>query len=323
MGFSSRVCYQFLDRSINHLLGLSEQDESVYAVIPLSINQSINCVDNDHNREEIVSATELCREVPLLEHVSYNRSKRVIDYPMLRKVNEASMFETTESFVKIKKDNSVKLSLGTEMILLPFTECFSYDLASVCRERHSPDIDFMMGKVSQTQLSTLLKETFSFSYQNDLDDTHGNVETRVSLYGSFYNVEGVPNGAYSYDNSAHALRRITQGDYREFLQYGLTMPNVNLYQVPLCMHVVGDKDHLKEELGYRGYRIQQMEAGILVQRLLLVSCALGMGGHPLLGFDANQCDELYRIDSKGKTSLIQIPVGPYRPRAWLKGSLLS
>ena len=285
MGFSSRVCYQFLDRSINHLLGLSEQDESVYAVIPLSVNPSINCVDNDHNREEIVSATELCQEVPLLKHVSYNRSKRVIDYPSLRKMNEASMFETTQSFVKIKKNNSVKHSLGTEMILLPFTECFSYDLASVCRKRYSPDIDFMMGKVSQTQLATLLKEIFSFSYQNDLDDTNGNIETRVSLYGSFYNVEGVPDGAYSYDNSAHALRRITEGDHRQFLQFGLTMPNVNLYQVPLCMHVVGDKDHLKEKLGYRGYRIQQMEAGILVQRLLLMSCALGMGGHPLLGFD--------------------------------------
>ncbi len=321
MGFSARVCYQFLDRSINHLLGLSEQDESVYAVIPLSINQSIHCVDND--KEEIVSATELCREVPLLKHDSYNRSKRVIDYPMLRKLNEASMYETTESFVKMKKSNRVNLSTGTEMILLPFTECLSYDLASVCRERHSPDIDFMMGKVSQIQLSTLLKETFSFSYHNDLDDSQGNVETRVSLYGSFYNVEGVPNGAYSYDNSTHALRRINQGDYREYLQFGLTMPNVNLYQVPLCMHIVGDRDHLKEKLGYRGYRIQQMEAGILVQRLLLASCALGMGGHPLLGFDANQCDELYRIDSKGKTSLIQIPVGPYRPRAWLKGSLHS
>ncbi|MFJ7730007.1 SagB family peptide dehydrogenase [Neobacillus sp. NPDC097160] len=323
MGFSSRVCYQFLDRSINHLLGLSNQDESIYAVIPLSVNQPINGVDNDHNREEIVSATELCREVPLLEHVSYNRSKRVIDYPMLRKFNEAAMFETAESFMKIKKDSSMKLSLDSEMILLPFAERLSYDLASVCRERHSPDIDFIIGNVSQIKLSTLLKETFSFSYENDLDATHGNVESRVSLYGSLYNVEGVPNGAYSYDNTTHALRRITQGDFREFLHYGLTMPNVNLYQVPLCMHVVGDKDHFKEELGYRGYRIQQMEAGILVQRLLLVSCALGMGGHPLLGFDANQCDELYRINSKGKTSLIQIPVGPYRPRAWLKGSLIG
>ncbi|MCK0470547.1 SagB family peptide dehydrogenase [Halalkalibacter sp. APA_J-10(15)] len=323
MGFSTRVCYQFLDRSINHLLGLSEQEESVYAVIPLSMKPPMTRVDNVQKSGEAVSASELCREVPELNHVSCNYSKRVIDYPMLRKLNEASMFETSQSFIKIKKKNCEKLLLEREMAFLPFTECLSYDLASVCRKRYSPDNDFMLGKVSQAQLSTLLKETFSFSYQNDLDDTQGQIETRLSLYGSFYNVEGIPNGAYSYDNGTRALRRITKGDYRELLQSGLTMPNVNLYQVPLCMHVVGDRDHLKEIFGYRGYRIQQMEAGILVQRLLLVSCALGMGGHPLLGFNANQCDELYKIGSKGKTSLIQIPVGTYHPRAWLRGSLLS
>ncbi|MFD2445198.1 SagB family peptide dehydrogenase [Bacillus sp. CGMCC 1.16607] len=323
MGFYPRVCYQFLDQSINHLLGLSEQEESVYAVIPLSIDQSIHCTTRDHNREEMVSATELCRELPLLKHTTYKRSKRVIDYPTLRKLNEVSMFETTKSFVEVKKNNSKKLSSSMEMILLPYTNRFTYDFVSVCRERHSPDIDFIIGKVSQTQLSTLLKETLSFAYQNDLDDKQGDIEDRVSLYGSFYNVEGVPDGAYSYDQGNHALIRITPGDYRQFLHFGLTLPNVNLNQVPLCMHVVGNRDHLVEKLGYRGYRIQQMEAGILVQRMLLVSCALGMGGHPLLGFDANQCDELYKIHSKGKTSLIQIPVGPYRPRAWLKGSLLS
>jgi hypothetical protein len=64
-----------------------------------------------------------------------------------------------------------------------------------------------------------------------------------------------------------------------------------------------------------------MEAGILMQRLLLVASAIGMGGHPLLGFDVNLCDEIYKMDSQGKTSLIQIPVGPYRPRPWLEGSL--
>ena len=321
MGFFSQVNYQFLDRSINHLLGLAEQEESVYAVITLSINQSINCVDNEQYDEGIVSATELCQELPLLKFDSYNRSKKVIDYPSLRELNEVSMFETTQSFVKIKESKRMKGSSGTEMILLPFMESLSYDFASLCRKRHSPDIDFIMGKVSQWQLSTLLKETFSFFYQNDLDDTEGNISERISLYGSFYNVEGVPNGAYCYDHSAHALKGIMEGDFRQFLQLGLTMPNVNLYQVPLCLHVVGDRGHLKENLGYRGYRIQQMEAGILVQRLLLMSTALEMGGHPLLGFDANQCDELYRIDSKGKTSLIQIPVGPHRPRAWLIGSM--
>lgn len=323
MGFSSRICYQFLDRAINHLLGLSEQDESVYAVMQLSMNQANDCVVAEHDRDVITSANELCREVPLLKHVTYNRSKRIIDYPVLRKMNEASLIETTQSFVKMRKKISSKYTLSNEMILLPFTKSCSYDLVSLCKERHSPDVDFMMGKISQKQLSALLKETFSFSYLNDLDETNGKIETRLSLYGSFYNVEGIPDGAYSYDYNTHTLQRINQGDFRGFLQNGLTMPTVNLYQVPLCLHVVGEKDHLKEELGYRGYRIQQMEAGIIVQRLLLMACALGMGGHPLLGFDANHCDELYRIDSKGKTSLIQIPVGPYRPRAWLKASLHS
>lgn len=318
MGFSTRVCYQFLDRSINHLLGLSEQDESVYAVIPLSI-YNVDQFDLEKN----ISATELSQEVPLLKPITYNRSKRVIDYPMLKKINEASLLETTHSFVNIKKDEPHNNSLSTELTMLPFTEAFFYDLAAVCRERHCPENDFMIGKVSLTKVSTLLKETFSFSYQKDLNNTQGNLDTGLNLYGTFYNVEGVQDGVYAYDKSAHALRRICKGDFREYMQNGLTMPFVNLFQVPLSLHVVGDKDHLKKELGYRGYRIQQMEAGILLQRLLLVACALEMGGHPLLGFDSNQSDELYGVNSQEKTSLIQIPVGPYLPRVCLKGSLNS
>ena len=46
---------------------------------------------------------------------------------------------------------------------------------------------------------------------------------------------------------------------------------------------------------------------------------MGMGGHPLLSFDTNSCDQLYGIDAGNETSLIQIPVGAYRARDWLKG----
>lgn len=321
LGFSTRVCYQFLDRPINHLLGLSEQDESVYAIIPLSNHTAFHFGDSDE--QESVFASALCQELPVLNHETLQRSKRILDFPMIRKVNEASMLESTDLFVKMEQDTRVSVSSSMETVMMPFTESLSYDLADVCRKRHSPDADFLIGKVSQAHIATLLKETFSFSYQNDLDKIDGNIESRLALVSCLYHVEDVPNGAYSYDKRANALRRISSGDYREYLQKGLTLDNVNLFQVPLCFHVVGDKDHLFMTLGYRGYRIQQMEAGILVQRLLLAANALNMGGHPLLGFDTKSCDELYQIDSKGKTSLIQIPVGPYRPRAWLKGSLHS
>ncbi|MDR9797520.1 SagB family peptide dehydrogenase [Aeribacillus pallidus] len=321
-GFGSTVYFQFLDRAINHLLGLSEQEESVYAVIALSVESSITWIANDNNLEENASATELCRELPVVQHHYYIRSRRIIDYPMLRKMNEASMLESSRSFRQIKVEE--KGTCGVQAVVLPCVKRLSYDLASVCQKRYSPGMDFVLGKVSQEQLATLLQEaTLFFTYRNDLDGEYEKPTSRVSLYGCFYNVEDVPNGAYYYDSAVHALGRIRSGDYRHYLQYRMSMDNVNLFQVPICLYLVGDRDHLQMELGYRGYRIQQMEAGMLVQRLLLVASAMGMGGHPLLGFDVNLCDKLYKIDLRWKTSLIQIPIGPYRPRAWLKGSLRS
>jgi SagB-type dehydrogenase family enzyme len=160
-------------------------------------------------------------------------------------------------------------------------------------------------------------------YRNDLDEANKKQEPRVSLFGCLNNVKGIQDGAYHYDSADHTLRQVDLGDHRLSLQYGMSAGNVNLFQVPLCFHVAGDKDHFISELGYRGYRIQQMEAGMLVQRLLLVASALELGGHPLLGFDAEMSDEIYKMDNQGKTSLILIPIGPYRPRSWLKGSLQS
>ena len=66
-----------------------------------------------------------------------------------------------------------------------------------------------------------------------------------------------------------------------------------------------------------------MEAGILLQRLLLTASALGMNGHPLLGFDVNRCDDIYELAASQKTTLIQIPVGFHRPKSWLVGRMHS
>jgi SagB-type dehydrogenase family enzyme len=318
MDIETRVCYQFLDRPINHLLGLCEQDESVYAVIPLSA-QPVIC--HDDNEATSFSSNSLCQELPELKATVYQRSKNIIDYPMLKKLNEAAMFGLTESFVKLKETKRKQHVISMESIMLPYTEHLQYDFDLVCCERHSPELDFRLGNINQIQIATLLKETLSFVYNNDLAESGETSENRVSLYGCFSNVKGIPDGAYSYEENAHALRRISSGDYREYLQNGLTMDNVNLFQVPCCFHIVGDKDFYIGEIGYRGYRIQQMEAGIVLQRLLLTAGALGLGGHPLLGFDVKSCDELYLLNAKQKTSLIQVPVGPYRPRAWLKGNI--
>jgi SagB-type dehydrogenase family enzyme len=321
-GFETGVYFQFLDRAINHLLGLSEHEESVYSIIPLTVEPTIWSTLGS-NVDRIVTAEELCRELPAIHPKHYVRSKRVLEYPMLTNINKESMFNSTRSIQQQIKWNGSMTSEG-ESVARPHVKVQSYDLASVCRQRFSPDMDFVMGEISQQQLATLLRDTMdTFSYRNDLDTAYKKLESRVSLYVCLNNVEGIPAGAYCYDSDSHVLRQINIGDYRLQLQYGLFGGNVNLYQVPLCLHVVGGIDHYKSALGYRGYRIQQMEAGMLVQRLLLTATAIGMGGHPLLGYNVNSTDRIYKLEPQEKTSLIQIPIGPYRNRPWLRGSLQS
>ncbi|MGI8386873.1 SagB family peptide dehydrogenase [Robertmurraya sp. P23] len=317
--WESGVYFQYLDQAVNHLLGLSEKEESVYAVIPLSLEPTIWSA-NGSERERMVSSEELIRELQAIQPDHYVRSKKVKEFPMLTKLNQAAMQNSPSSFVLVKEKRNVKAE--GQLVALPETEWMSYDLATACRNRFSPSLDFVLGKVSQQIVAYLLRETTdSFSYRNDLEAVYHNHEPRVTLSVCMYNVEGIPEGAYHYERHAHALRQVQPGDHRLLLQSGMSMDNVNLHQVPLCFHVTGEKDYNKGAFGYRGYRIQQMEAGMLVQRLLIVASALGLGGHPLLGYDVKLCDHLYRLDTQGSTALIQIPIGPYQHRPWLVGGL--
>ncbi|MED4755033.1 SagB family peptide dehydrogenase [Brevibacillus choshinensis] len=322
-GYAAGVYFQFLDQAVHHLLGVSELEEGVYAVIPLSVEPGIEWFANSKETERYISSAELCEELETVAHEHYVRSRKVKEYPMLIRMNEASRFDSTRQFRSIGKEKSDQDD-RSHVVALPPVKRLSYDFASVCRKRYSPERDFVLGKVGQEQLAALLHEVaMSFPYRNDLDAEKEEPESRVSLYGCLYNVEGITDGAYHYNCAAHALQSVRHGDHRLWLQYAMSLGNVNLIQVPMCFHVAGDHDHLITALGYRGYRVQQMEAGMLVQRLLLAATAMGWGGHPLLGYDVNAADELYQMASLGKTSLIQIPVGAYRHRPRLQGSLHS
>ncbi|MGG0892292.1 SagB family peptide dehydrogenase [Cytobacillus horneckiae] len=320
-GIESAVYFQFIDLAINHLLGLSDEEESVYAVIPLTIEPA-NAFKCKADVDKVIYAADLCRELPQIQNNHYVRSKTIKTFPMLKKMNKAAMMDSTETFRTFESKHPKNLE--SQLVSLPELKQLSYDLASVCQKRYSPASDYYLGKISKLQFATLLQEaTSAFCYRNDLDGTNNKGESRVSLYSCLTNVEGIPDGAYAYITSQHSLQQINIADYRPQLQSGILAGNINLFQIPLCLHVVGEVDFYKPTLGYRGYRIQQMEAGILVQKLLLAASAIDLGGHPLLGFDVNLCDQIYKLGLQGKTSLIQIPIGPYRQRPWLRGNLLS
>lgn len=180
-GYESGVYFQFLDRAVNHLLGLSDREESVYAVMPLSAEPAISWFHNGIYGEGDVSAVELCRELPVVRHEHYVRSQKVKEYPMLTKMNEASMLDSTGSFRHVGVVKHV--DSGIQAVFMPRVERLSYDLASICRKRYSPESDFVLSKVTQSRVAALLQEaTASFSYHNDLMGPHEKPVSRMSLY---------------------------------------------------------------------------------------------------------------------------------------------
>ena len=81
---------------------------------------------------------------------------------MLIKMNEASLIESTRLFQQIKRDKNG--SCEGETVTLTQTNLLTYDLAFSCKKRYSPNMDFVLGKISQEQLAALLQEATAFFY---------------------------------------------------------------------------------------------------------------------------------------------------------------
>jgi hypothetical protein len=127
------VYFQYLDQAVNHLLGLSEKEESVYAVIPLSVEPTIWSA-NGSDRERMVSSVELIRELQAIHPVHYVRSKKVKEFPMLTKLNQAAMQNSSSSFDLVKEKQNIKAE--GQLVALPETERMIWQL--------QVEIDFLL-----------------------------------------------------------------------------------------------------------------------------------------------------------------------------------
>jgi SagB-type dehydrogenase family enzyme len=343
IGYDATVYYQFLDQAVNHLIGLQHEEESIYAIVPLSIPADMNMPLRTRKIGEgdVITSDALCQELVPMQHERYEKSQKVTPYPLISRINEMSMLHSTAFFSTLSRNVNREPEIiskekmhGAGVVNLPAVGRKHDDFVSACSNRYSPGLDFILGKMDLQQFSTLLHETVrSYTYHNDMDtdlfehDSKQLLESkseqlaRLSLCVCLHNMDGITDGAYVYDPEYHSLCLLQSGDHRFTLQQGLSMQNVNMFQTPICLHIVGDTSHLKESFGYRGYRIQQMEVGMLLQRLLLSASSLGMNGHALLGYDETLCDSVYGLTETGKTCLVQVPIGYYRTWSRLQGGL--
>lgn len=292
------IHYQFLDRALDELLGLDPLHESIYAVITLSSTNHLP-VDSSDTFEEAIHYQTTPTAEPL---------ESVASWPLVEAAHSASLIETRASFRPLRSLTPIKRAESMASLALSPANG-SLDLWQARYQRRSAS-GFRPGTLSESQLAQLLL-TSTRGTSNDLDG-QSDFLLHTLLYCVVNTVENIPSGIYLYHPEEHRLAVVSVGEVQSKLQEFLGWVNLNLFQMSVCLLPVANYKNGFRVYGDRWYRMQNMEAGLIAQRLYLTAATLKLGCRANLGFPVPEMDAFLCL-AEGYTSLLQVLVGPEHP----------
>lgn len=294
------VHYQFLDKALDELAGLNPMHESIYAVITLAPARHVPPDDLAHTPgEEAIRRQAMPTALPL-ESVAY--------WPLVEAVHSASLMETRSAFRPLHSLAPMQRAESAASLKLPPMD-ETLDLWQARYQRHSA-AGFRPAPLCTQQLAQLLLAS-TCGTSNDLDGP-SDLLPHTALYCIVNNVEGIPSGIYSYHPEEHRLAVVAVGEVQSKFQELLGWANFNLFQMSVCLVPVANYKQGFHVYGDRWYRMQNMEAGIIAQRLYLAAATLKLGCRANLGFPVPAMDKFLRLPEDA-TSLLQILIAPEHP----------
>lgn len=315
--WQATVHYQFLDRRVDALLGLDVLHESIYALLTLSheLQQSRNTekiTSTPSTLPEDLSSPDSLPVADALESIEY--------WPLPAAIHSAALFEARERFCALDTlDGIIPPPSLLSYPLPPIEE--NVDLLAKLSKRHSASGPFLPLPLTVYQLAFLLKAS-ARGYHNDLRRWSPKLQHTL-LYCAVNRVKDIASGIYYYHPTNHTLELVWAGDVGEKLQSFSRDPRRNMRCVSVCIFPVGHFEVGFQALGDRWYRIQNMEAGIAVQRCYLGAAMLELGCRASLGFVEQRTHALLCLPEQWR-ALIQILIAPeaYSPASYKQSLFL-
>lgn len=299
--------FRFLDRKLNQLLGLSQLEESVYAVITLDADHSVSRGEQELPPEP---ATLLAHELP----ARLGHYETLHCWPLLEAVHRASCRETQADRDIIQKLPSLSLPASASEPVIELPEVtYTYRRLHASRRFSAQPLRFRSQPLTLRQLALLL-QTAQRGYNGDLGGEMPGL-AHTLLYCVINQVEDVPPGIYAYRGEQHRLQLIRPGDFQQVFQLTQTGADVNMRNLSLCMIPVGNYARGFPVYGDRWYRMQNMQAGMMVQRLYLAAAMSELGCRASLSYHDKQMDMLLSLP-EDYTALIQVLISPLSATAY-------
>ena len=276
----------FADEDVNRLLDVDSDKEVAVAIVSLG--------DGAPKVPKAPGAVE-----PLgLETVPLSRAE--VDYPLIRETHRASSLRDGERAHTWREQGAVPPRPRAEDARP--ADDGTAPIESVIRRRGSSR-RFERASISYDALSTILA-TASHGVDGDVFDSGA---TLTDLYVIANDVDDLAQGTYFYEPEENALTLLKKGLFRSEARY-LDLGQELAGDASANIYVLVALEPLLERLGERGYRLAQLEGGIVGGRIYLASYALGLGASGLTFFD-DAVTEFFSPHAAGKAVMFLAAVG--------------
>ncbi len=289
MGISARLVTCFLDARVNRLLALDSEKEVSLELVPLG------------------TASPPIAGIPVepISPRSLPLSSTEVDYPLVRQMHAASSLGEPEE-VRAIRASALGAPRAIPPGLLPLPEPLSVagrPLGETIIRRGSTR-QFSGQPISARALSTTL---FHATRGVPGDFLPGPGNRLVDLYLIVNAVDGAEPGAYCYRPEAHGLEPLQAGDFRHRAGF-LCLEQALGSDASAVIFFLADLEPILERFGNRGYRLANLEAGIIGGKCYLGAYGQGVGASGLTFYDGDVV-RFFSPHAQGKEALFVTVLG--------------
>jgi len=295
-GIPMHLVLGFADDEVHRLLDVDADRESAVALVAIA----------DAGRQ----AAEPAPSVPEpLDLETTPLSAAQVDYPEIREMQRASSLESGAEAREWRESGPRELTRhqGTDTTLrhldAPASEMNLLELEGVIRKRGSARAFERGASIDYRDLSAIL----AHSTRGVSADSLPAETTLCDPYVIVHKVNGLPPGAYAFHPRARGLELLREGDFRSNARF-LDLEQDLAGDAAANLYLLVDLGPLLARYGNRGYRVAQLEGGLIGGRVYLASYALGLGATGLTFFD-DAVTEFFSPHASGKSVMFLVAFG--------------
>lgn len=302
LGFPSKVIMGFVDGLVDRLLGIDGEQEKSLCLFPIG-------QVGDVRLEELVESLN-DEKLPPLDFEVAPLSREQVNYPIIQTMHEAAILQDRSEVMTWKQPLTLTQEEEDGLPLEPVSveRRPEKTLEEVIVKRGSSR-RFKREAVSFQELSSLLNLTSLNLPADWLEPGKGPLNR---IYLVIHSVEELEPGAYIFQPETRTLKGLKKGFFRgdsATICLGQDLGG----DASTAVYFLADLKSILSHFGNRGYRVAQMEAGILGGLLYLGAYALNRGASGLTFFDDMLVD-FFSPHSSGLDAIFVVVLGESEKR---------